>query len=558
MKFQKTIATLLVAASVAGCTTQPRIAEIKPTVDEKATAAHGLLQAQGHERESYVSHANESWLPIKKVEDIDPSSPGRRAVDTIVDANEQFKDLATLAAEMSNRTGIPITIDADVQLLAVAQMAASRSGVGAVAGAVAPMASPMPSPVPGAPLMGSTGSNAQQSTGLVNAASPYRARYSGALSGFMDISAAYYGLSWRVQRNALNFYLLETKSFRIRALPGDTKLSASVGTAASGSSATVSAQAGSSSSVTGVSFDGLSVWKALESSVAQLLTPTVGKAYVSPATGTITVKDTPASMARIAAFIGEQNEALSRQVAVNVRVLSVELNDSEEYGINWDAVYQNVAAAAGLSVKTAFNVSSGAANMVFSVPSSSTSMWGGSQAIFSALSTQGRVAELTSATMLTTNNQPAPVNVGRRVSYLASSTTTTTASVGSSVSLTPGTVDTGFSMTLVPHILDQDEMMLQYSMDLSSLLRMNDIVSGTSKIQAPDISTSNFIQRIRMNSGETLVVAGFDQSNLSAVANGVGAPENVLFGSRNKANKRTMLVILVQPVIAPKAAVASR
>lgn len=573
MKAKKTIsAALIVAIFLTGCASSPdRVAEVKPAVKENSEQIQALLkQAQGRDRDTFVTHTNEAWLPIRKVEDIDPASPERRAAETLIEANESFKDLSQLAGEMSNRTGIPITVDGDVQLLSVSQQAGlaatARTGVATPAGAAASPVAPMPfggSPLPGATLPGASALPGQAANAsLTTAASPYRARYSGSLTGFMDIVAAYYGLSWRVQKNALNFHFLETKTFRIRALPGDTKLSAQVGASSStsggsagGSTATTTS---SSNATTGVSFDGLSVWKALESSIGQLLTPTVGKVYVAAATGTITVKDTPASLARIKAFIDEQNEAMSRQVAVNVRVLSVELNDKDEYGLNWDAIYQNAAANAGLSVKTAFAASSGAANMVFSVPAGSTSMWAGSQAIFNALSTQGRVAELTSATMLTTNNQPAPVNVGRRVSYLASSTTTATAAVGSSVSLTPGTVDTGFSMTLVPHILDQEELMLQYTIDLSSLVRLNDIVSGTSKIQAPDVSTSNFIQRIRMNSGEMLVVAGFDQSNLSAVAEGVGSANNVAMGSRTTSNKRNMLVILVQPVISPKVNVANR
>ncbi|MDP3825458.1 MAG: PilN family type IVB pilus formation outer membrane protein, partial [Polaromonas sp.] len=76
------------------------------------------------------------------------------------------------------------------------------------------------------------------------------------------------------------------------------------------------------------------------------------------------------------------------------------------------------------------------------------------------------------------------------------------------------------------------------------------ITSGNSSIQAPDISTSNFIQRVRIQTGETLVVAGYDQDNLSAVSGGVGTPDNVaLGGSREGATKRTLLVVLIQPII---------
>lgn len=105
-------------------------------------------------------------------------------------------------------------------------------------------------------------------------------------------------------------------------------------------------------------------------------------------------------------------------------------------------------------------------------------------------------------------------------------------------------------MTLIPHIIDSREILLQYSIDLSSLLQLTTISSGTSSIQAPDISTSNFIQRVKLLSGETLVVAGFDQDNLSAVSNGVGAADNVALGSRNGSKKRNMIVVMIQPNLA--------
>ena len=102
-------------------------------------------------------------------------------------------------------------------------------------------------------------------------------------------------------------------------------------------------------------------------------------------------------------------------------------------------------------------------------------------------------------------------------------------------------------MTVVPNIIDGRELLLQYSLDLSALVSMLSISSGTSSIQVPDVSTSNFIQRVRMQSGETLVVGGFDKDNLSAVSQGIGSAENAAAGSRKGSTTRTMLVVLIQP-----------
>jgi hypothetical protein len=76
---------------------------------------------------------------------------------------------------------------------------------------------------------------------------------------------------------------------------------------------------------------------------------------------------------------------------------------------------------------------------------------------------------------------------------------------------------------------------------------MSTIVSSGSVIQTPDVSTNNFIQRVRIQSGDTLVVAGFDRDNLNSLANGIGSADNTVGGSRQGTSTRTMLVVLIQP-----------
>lgn len=518
---------------------------------------------------SPVSYSDRSWIPLRKVEHA-ARDVGKEKTDAVqIEINQQFNNLNEIAGAVTSLTGLPVLVGTDVTTPNGQAAASTPSG----AAAPAPTASMPPGapsavrPLAGGPLpLGFPG--AQNATGavpagLITPSSPFTANYSGSLTGFMNLVAAYYGVSWKTNGASLRFYVLDSKTFRIAALPGDTRLSSSVDSGAttagsssggggSGGAGATPTQSGTTTNSTGVGFSNLSVWSDIESSVKQMLSAR-GKAIVSPATGTLTVTDTPSVLDRVAEYVADQNKALNRQVSVNVRVLTVDLNEGENYGIQWDLVYQNLAAASPYAIgfKTAATTAEGVGTLLLSAPTNSASRFAGTNAMISALSTQGRVTELTSATVVTLNNQPVPVNIGRRVSYLASSSTSQTANVGSTTSLTPGTVSTGFSMTLVPHIIDGKELLLQYSMDLSSLLQMKTISSGGNTIEAPDVSTSSFIQRVRLDSNDTLIVAGFDQDNLSAVASGVGHPENTLMGNRNGTTKRSMLVIMIQPTVAP-------
>lgn len=517
---------------------------------------------------SPVAYSDRSWIPLRKVERA-ARDAGKEKTDAVqIEINQQFSNLNEIAGAVTSLTGLPVLVGTDV----TAPNGQAATSTSPSAGTPAPTASLPPGapaamrPPAGGPLPvgfpGAQNATGAVPAGLITPSSPFTANYSGSLTGFMNLVAAYYGVSWKTNGASLRFFVLDSKTFRIAALPGDTRLSSSVdsgattagssGGGSSGGAGGTPTQSGTTTNSTGVGFSNLSVWSDIESSVKQILSAR-GKAIASPATGTITVTDTPAVLDRVAEYVAEQNKALNRQVSVNVRVLTVDLNEGENYGIQWDLVYQNLAAASPYAIgfKTAATTAQGVGTLLLSAPTSSASRFAGTSAMISALSTQGRVTELTSATVVTLNNQPVPVNIGRRVSYLASSSTSQTANVGSTTSLTPGTVSTGFSMTLVPHIIDGKELLLQYSMDLSSLLQMKTISSGGNTIEAPDISTSSFIQRVRLDSNDTLIVAGFDQDNLSAVASGVGHPENTLMGNRNGTTKRSMLVIMIQPTVAP-------
>jgi type IVB pilus formation R64 PilN family outer membrane protein len=557
---------LVIAISLlTGCASGPAQNEaIKAKVDASKSEAQRLLAARVTPVESSpVTYNDQSWIPLRKVEKSDRDVANAKSDTVQIEINQRFTSLNDVAGAISSLTGLPVFVGSDLQTqpTGIASAGALPAGLPlhGISGAF-----PM---VPGGPLpMGfpaNAGTASSTPIGPITVGSAYSANYTGSLTGFMNMVSAYYGVFWKTEASGLRFFLMDSKTYRIAALPGDTRLSSSVesasnsasgsgggaGSAGGGGGGGGATQSGTSSNSTGVGYSGLSVWSALEASIKQML-GAAGKVVASPATGTITVTDTPSVLSRVTEYVNDQNKSLNRQVSVNVRVLSVELNEGENYGINWDSVYANLASATNpysIALKTAFPVATGAGNLIISAPAASASRWAGSSAMISALSTQGRVSELTSATLVTLNNQAAPVNVGRRVSYLASSATTQTANVGSTTSLTPGTVQTGFSMTLVPHIIDGKEMLLQYSLDLSSLLVLKSITSGTSTIQTPDVSTSNFIQRVRIQSGETLVVAGFDQDNLSAVADGIGSPQNTLLGQRTGATKRTMLVILIQP-----------
>jgi type IVB pilus formation R64 PilN family outer membrane protein len=281
-----------------------------------------------------------------------------------------------------------------------------------------------------------------------------------------------------------------------------------------------------------------------------------GSVVSSPATGTLTVTDTPAILARVEKFIERENRTLGRQVLINVTVLSVSLSDEDNYGLNWDLVFNELSRRYG--IKNTFGAGQSGTSFSASVLNTSSSKLAGSSVLINALSSQGRVRKETSASVAALNHQPVPVQVARQTAYLKSSQTTITANVGSSTSLTPGLVTSGFTMTVLPSLLDNGTVILQFSTDISTLRRLNTVSSsgsnGGSQIQTPEVDTRNFLQRVAMKSGQTLVVSGFEQMESGMERQGVGKPSIFAFGGGLSArSNKEVIVILVTPIAMPNA-----
>lgn len=557
----KKIAALaaLVPMTLAGCS--PAImAPIKSDVEKTEAESLRLLE-QGRNAKpavlrpvsSSIERVNGLWLPSRKVADSERKARLPASLSREIVINRSFTSIQEVAERVTTLTGLLVVISPEVPT--TAPSATQGAGVpGLPPGSPSQIPPPMPSMggVPGMPGM----------PGVAGMTPPVNLSYSGPLSGFLDVASARYGVSWEWADNNIRFYRFATKTFRLTALPGDTTLSAKISNQSGGSSGGASSGGTSASSIQEASagFSGLSVWKGIEDSIKTMLSSS-GKVTVTASTGTVTVTDTPQVLSSIEKFLEQQNASLGRQVVVNVRVLAVDLTDSDSYGINWNVVYNSLSQNFGWTLNNTFDPAVGASSLALKIlgtagaaTNSNIKSWAGSEAMIDALSKQGRVSQVTSASVTTLNNQPAPIQVGRQTSYLASSTTTIgTAGSPSSTTLQPGLITTGFSMNLVPHMLDGGKLLLQYAVDLSSLINLATVSSNGSSIQTPEIETRNFLQRVMLNSGDTLVVTGFEQSNQSGNMQGVGSASNTALGGGVKGStNKTVLVVLIQPVIADR------
>lgn len=460
--------------------------------------------------------------------------------------------LSELAERLTLRSGIPVKVAPDV--LGAAGSPASDDAGSAPAAAMRRPGVPRAAPRPPERFLPAPAAATQP----VVPSGPVRITYSnGNFKGLLDTAAARFGVSWKYEDGVIRIFHTEVRTFQISAVPGDSVFTANVSSGAASTGGTHGGGqggggGGGGGSSSGVSANNtqnttvasrLSAFVSIENAIKAMLS-THGRAVASPATGAITVVDTPESLDRIAAYVENENRVLSRQVVVNVTVLSVSLQDNDEYGINWDLVYNTLNREYGVSNR--FAAPTGAT--AFSASVIGGGRFAGSSVVIDALSRQGKVRRQTTASVVTLNNQPVPVQVARQTSYLQSASTSVVAQVGTVASLTPGTVTAGFNMSILPHVLGNGTVLLQFSGDLSTLRDIRPITSGGTTIEMPELDTRNFLQRVSMKSNETLIISGFEQTDENLDNRGVGHPRNFLFGGgRRASSNKEVIVILITP-----------
>lgn len=370
--------------------------------------------------------------------------------------------------------------------------------------------------------------------------------YEGPLRGLLDnvAIASGYGWDFDAKTNTVVFSRLTVRTFTILGAPGKREYKdnitnksrettrSSIGgsnvnaTVATSDTSSQTAQA----NTTDYKFD---IWADTEKAVKALLSPE-GSVVGNQAAGTMTVRDRAENVRQVSNYIAEINKRLSRQVALTVHVWALEVTDENEAGLDLQVLFanDNVSIVAG-SLASLGSPSSASATIVSGKLKNSTG-------VLKALKEWGNATQVTSGGGLILSNQPVPIQAIKRIAYLAGSSSSQS-DYGQTTEITPGEVTTGFAMTIIPHILDRRRVLLQYSINLSSLDELTEFSTSDLTVQLPKTSTRAFSQRSTMQMGQTLVLAGF-QDQSQKLANSLGL---LNFGRGAKYGK-TLLVITIE------------
>jgi type II secretory pathway component GspD/PulD (secretin) len=361
-----------------------------------------------------------------------------------------------------------------------------------------------------------------------------RPRLAGSLAEVLNEVAAHFDVEWTYEDRRIVFRDFVTRQYQFSLLSTRTALSGSVGN---------------------VSLDGeVDPWQEITATMETL----VGEGAnisIGSGTGVISVTARIPDHERLRDYVARMNAIMGQQVSFDVNVITVTLSNNDAVGIDIAAVLSGTGIADDVASGTFGEVMAegggavqgavGVVNVAILNPDFEIS------ALVSALSRQGRVAIETRTGATTTNNRMVPIRVTDTQGYVRSTTTqTNTDGAVTGVTYNTDTIETGFSMFLLPRVLNSREVMVEYAIELSDLNALENFGEGEAIVQLPEISRTSLSQQAILENGQTLVLAGFERQRVTSNTVQTGIIQNVFGGGGDQASlDRVAQVIMITPRI---------
>lgn len=376
-----------------------------------------------------------------------------------------------------------------------------------------------------------------------------RVVWQGKLSRLLNQLSDRYDAEWKYTDGTVQISQQVVRTFMLHALAGSTDVGGSVKTGSTGAEGGLPQQSVDSTSK-------LVVWEEIQKAI-ETIVGSKARASYSPATGTITLAGSPSSVNAAENYLRMQNRLRLRRVTLEAKVLSVQLNKDFDNNFDMQIVMRNFFSnqpfvfssleATGTDIGRTIQ-----AGVLREIPAGMGNK-GSAQLVVNALSAvANRVGVEYSGTLVTLSDQPAPLQVATKRSYVARVSGSATDGA-SATTLEPGTIDIGLSMNLLPRVIEQDRIMLRIALGITDLVQLREFTSGGSSLQLPEVDTTGFLQNAVLRSGETLVLAGFEQKSANSNQQGTGHPSNWLLGGGEAYGQgRQMRVLLITAQVMPE------
>lgn len=308
------------------------------------------------------------------------------------------------------------------------------------------------------------------------------------------------------------------------------------------------------------------------------------KIVVNQQSGVIMVRAMPKEIRQVETFLRVMQVNIERQVILEAKILSVQLNTDSQSGVNWSvlgnignsqALVGNINNNSSVATNGNGNQTSGdlSANVGGVLTNAATTAIGGPlfavalqganfAALMSFLETQGNVEVLSSPRIATINNQKAVLKVGVDEFFVTGISQNTTASVGATTTTPQVTLQpffSGIALDVTPQIDKDDNIILHMHPSISQVTTVNKQLSlgganGQINLPLASSSVSETDSIVRTRDGNVIAIGGLmTESNTKTGSKvpGLGDIKGVgkAFRQNGEQSTKSELVILLKSTV---------
>jgi MSHA type pilus biogenesis protein MshL len=324
----------------------------------------------------------------------------------------------------------------------------------------------------------------------------------------------------------------------------------------------------------------------------------VGQGYyiIDKPVGLITVTAPRPLLEKINDYITTLKKSLYQQIAIEAKIIEVQLNDNSSIGINWSKVLKDFSitgavefGAHQLGVDSAGNpidykgqvypyifanehgvnetgqvydsetnthVKLHDPGRFVSKVSINTANFG---VLLNALKEQGNTKVLSNPKISVMNGQPALITVGRNVTYIDKVESTVGTGTNPTINYTVDTqrILSGIGMAITATVLDDDQIIMNLvpvTSELTEPIAYKDFGTDGQTVGLPIVQVREMSTTVKVKDGEMLVIGGLIsdvEDTAGEFAPGVGSIPLIryLFGHEDKIKQKRELIILLKPRI---------
>ena len=258
-----------------------------------------------------------------------------------------------------------------------------------------------------------------------------------------------------------------------------------------------------------------------------------GKVTVLPARRMVVVEDTPEGVKRIAALLREI-DTQPQQIMIEAKILEITLDDSENFGIEWNKIFSGEGATAN-RIGTTGLVSRTAPGLVFNFVNKNVDLY------LNALSNKGRVRTLATPKLLTLENQEATTNIGDKLGYRVTTT------LNNITTETIEFLETGVILRVTPSVDTDGRIAMRVRPEVSS----GSFLGGIPSKKTTEVNT-----QLVAENGQTILIGGLIKAQAGLRRTGVPLLGDVpglgkLFSNNEHTGSSTETIVLITPRIVP-------